>query len=571
MRNIVRARVAAAAIASLIGTGAVRGGMAGMEHQRPPIEAVFYNGRIHTMETALPVAEAVAVGAGRIVAVGDSEAILARAGKDAARYDLCGMNVLPGLIDAHTHFSGYAVGLEAIDLRGAASPQEIARIVSARAASMGRHEWVLGRGWDQNEWPDPSFPHRRDLDDAAGGRPVLLVRVCGHAALAGTAALERAGIGRDTPDPPGGRIGRDAAGEATGLLIDTAIDLVRALIPPPDRADKRRLFAAAARDCLAAGLTGVHEMGIGSETVSLYREMYAAGELPLRITAYYDGGAADLDSVLNAGPLLGAAGGRFSLVGVKYFADGSLGARSAALLEEYADDPGNTGLLVTEPERLRKLVHECHSRGFQAAIHAIGDRANRIVLDIFAGLPQEGPSADRRHRIEHAQIVSAPDIARFATLGVVPSMQFIHCTSDMAWAAARLGAARLGGAYAWRSLLEAGCRIAAGSDFPVEPLDPLPGIYAAVTRATAEGYPAGGWLPGQRLTAHEALRAFTLDAARAAHQEHDRGSIAAGKAADFIVVSTDILNAPPRGILETQVVLTVLGGEVVHRAAGAPF
>lgn len=561
---------AAAAIACALAANLGTGGAMNAQTGAPPVEAVFYNGTIYTLDDAHPRAEAVAVAGGRISAVGASARILALAGDGARRYDLGGRCVIPGLVDAHTHFSGYALSLASLDLVGTASLGEVARLVSEGAAAAGDGEWVTGRGWDQNDWDRSSFPHRRDIDPASAGHPVLLVRICGHAALANTAALEAAGIGPDTADPPGGRIVRDADGEATGLLLDEAIELVREIVPVKSRDEKRRLFVRAARNCLAAGLTGVHEMGIGAETAALYGELCGTEDLPLRITAYWGGEREDLDSLLAAGPAIDRDG-RFSIVGVKLYMDGSLGARSAALLEDYADDPGNRGILVTEPDSLRARVLACHRSGFQLAIHAIGDRANRLVLDIYGGLPDPGPGADRRHRIEHVQILDPADVGRFAALGVVPSMQFTHCTSDMPWAGDRLGTERLAGAYVWRSLIDAGCRIPGGSDFPVESIDPMLGIWAAVTRMRVDGTPPGGWSPSQRLSVEEAVRAFTADAAWAAHQEGERGTIAPGKLADLVVLSEDIMQGPPGTILRARVAATVVGGAVVHRGPGAPF
>ena len=534
-------------------------------------EAVFYNGRVYTLEEGAPVAEAVSVGGGRILAVGSSEAVLASAGPQAARYDLRGLAVIPGLVDAHAHFGGYAEGLARLDLVPAGSMPEIAGIVGAEAARLGPGEWITGRGWDQNDWPSPVFPKREDIDPVSRANPVLLVRVCGHAALANTAALEAAGIDPGTPDPPGGRIERNAEGDPTGILIDEAISLVREAVPALPRSRKKELLAEAAGRCLAAGLTGVHEMGVRSETARLYMEMYREEELPLRITAYYEGDADDIDSLLSAGPVRGFAGDMFSIIGVKLYADGSLGARSAALLEDYSDDPGNRGILVTDPDTLKARIARAHGHGFGTAVHAIGDRANRIVLDILEEVRGDMPARGFTDRIEHAQVIAPRDIPRFAAAGVIPSMQFVHCTSDMPWAEERLGAGRLSGAYAWRDLMDSGCRIPGGSDFPVESIDPLRGIYAAVTRMDGEGEPRGGWYPSQRLTVEEAVRAFTLDAARAACQDEDRGSISPGKLADLVVLSGDIFVVPVRAMRETGVVATVLGGEIVYRSGDAPF
>jgi predicted amidohydrolase YtcJ len=536
-----------------------------MPGERTDIEAVFYNGRIYTLDPDIEQTVAIAVGGGRIIDIGPSDELLAAAGTEVARYDIGGHAVLPGLTDAHAHFSGYALQLARLDLVSTGSIDEVAELVRNKVESAGVGVWIEGRGWDQNDWEDKSFPDRSNIDPVSSQNPVYLVRVCGHAALANSEALRLAGIDRTTPDPQGGVIERGEDGEPTGILIDNAKELVKSVIPVPSIEEKKHLFAEAARRCLAAGLTGVHEMGIDGETAAIYRDMYSDGELPFRITAYIDGDADDFEELLATGPYTGFAGDRFSIVGVKFYMDGSLGARSAALLEDYSDDPGNRGILVADPEELRQRIAEYQLMGYQSAIHAIGDRAVRIVLDIYESTP------DMRHRIEHAQVVSAADIARFSKLGVVPSMQFTHCTSDMPWAEDRLGPERIQGAYAWRSFLDTGCRVPGGSDFPVESIDPFLGIYAAVTRADRSGRPAGGWMPGQKLTVEEAVRAFTIDAAWAAGMDDTAGSLSPGKLADFIVISPDIMRSPPEAIPETKVLATILGGEIVHRAEDAPF
>jgi len=534
-------------------------------------EAVFYNGRIYTMNESDPFAKAVVVGGGRILFVGTSEEAVAFAGTGAKKFNLGGMTVIPGLVDAHAHFVGYAASRAALDLNGTLSVDQIRERLKAETAVAHRGRWITGRGWDQNDWEKKQFPDRSDLDRVSPENPVLLTRVCGHAAIANSMALEVAGIGADTPDPDGGKIERDASGEPTGILLDDAISLVRKVVPSPTPEEKKKLMIDAAQACLAAGLTGTHEMGIGSETAGIYRELYEAGELPFRITAYFDGDAADLDSVLAAGPVDDFAGGMFSLAGVKFYGDGSLGARSAAMLEDYSDDPGNRGIIVTDPDLLYEKVLTCHRSGFQVATHAIGDRANRTVLDIYEKVLGEVPGTGLRHRIEHAQIISPEDIGRFASLGVIPSMQFIHCTSDMPWVPDRVGDDRTRGAYAWRTLMDAGSRIPGGSDYPVEPIDPLLGIYAAVSRQSPDGTPAGGWAPEQRLTIEEAVRAYTLDAAWASGKEDERGSIEKGKLADLTILGTDIMKVDPGEIPGIEIIATVLAGKIEYRADGAPF
>jgi hypothetical protein len=530
------------------------------------VEAVYYNGKIRTMDPARPVVEAIAVAGGRIVETGSSRELLAGAAPGTRTIDLKGRAVIPGLTDAHAHFLGYAKLATRIDLVGTASLGEILEKVSAKVDSVGTGEWILGRGWDQNDWPDKSYPERLALDRIAPDNPVFLVRVCGHAAYVNSAALRAAGISRSTADPQGGKILRDARGEPTGILFDNAVELVSKTVPPLSRDEKKRLMIAAARRCLAAGLVGVHEMGIAAEDVSVYEELAASGAFPFRITAYLSSDDALIGPLLEAGPRAGLGDELFRIVGAKFYADGSLGARSAALIDDYSDDPGNRGILMQSPDSLFRLMLPWRERGFQTAVHAIGDGAVREVLDVYERHGAARPASDARPRVEHAQIVAAEDVERFARIGVIPSMQFIHCTSDMPWVEERIGAERAAGAYAWRSLVAAGSRIPGGSDFPVESIDPLLGIYAAVTRRNLEGLPPGGWRGAQRLTVAEAVGAFTIDAAYAAHAEAIAGSLTPGKLADFVVLSDDIFAADPNRIPAIRVLATALGGEIVYRS-----
>lgn len=528
------------------------------------MKTIFYNGKIYTMDEGIPMVEAMAVWGGIIQDVGSSEAVMELCGPDAVRIDLGGRAVIPGLVDAHAHFMGYAKQRERLELRDCSSVEDLLRMVAERAAAAGEGEWIIGRGWDQNKWKTRDYPTRSDLDEIAPGNPVYLVRVCGHAALTNSKALGIAGISAETPDPDGGKIFRDIDGEPTGVLLDEAKLLVSEVVPPLSKDKKKKLLVEAAGDCLSVGLVGVHDMGISGEDASIYGELYSEGVMPFRITAYYSHAAEDLDSLLDCGPSRELFGELFSVPGVKFYADGSLGARSAALLEDYTDDPGNRGLLVTDSGELYEKISICHRKGFQAAVHAIGDRANRLVLDIFEKVLSEYPEDDRRHRVEHAQVISPSDIPRFAAIGLIPSMQFTHCVSDMAWAGGRLGPGRLEGAYAWRSLLSAGCIIPGGSDFPVERINPFLGIRAAVTRTEPGESGTSGWMPEQCLTVQEAVKAFTVDAAYAAHQEDLRGSLAPGKLADFIVLSQDLMAAEKDSIGGTRVLATVLGGEIVY-------
>jgi predicted amidohydrolase YtcJ len=529
------------------------------------VESIFFNGAVYTMKEAMPRVEAIAVGDGRILAIGSSEELLAMAGPATERIDLGGRVVIPGLTDAHAHFVGYAEFLGTVDLIGTGSLSEVQERLRERLSEGTTGHWLLGRGWDQNDWADRGYPDRNALDEVSSDRPIYIKRICGHAAVANSEALRLAGVDEKTADPAGGRIARDTDGRPTGLLFDNAKKLVETAIPPITRDVKKGLMKKAARECLSMGLVGVHEMGIDAEDAALYEELFRAGELPLRITAYYDSEAEELERLLEKGPF-DRYGSRFSIVGVKFYADGSLGARSAALLDDYADDPGNRGILVTDQDSLYEGILECQSRGFQAAIHAIGDRGVRVALDVFARVREKHPKRDARHRIEHAQVVSPADMHRFAQLAVIPSMQFIHCTSDMPWAIDRLGPGRIETAYAWRSLLETGCRIPGGSDVPVESIDPFLGMYAAVTRKDAAGKPPGGWNGGQCLTVEEALRAFTVDAAYAVHRDGERGTISAGSLADFVVLSEDLLEIDPGAIPHVRVLMTVLAGEIVFQS-----
>jgi predicted amidohydrolase YtcJ len=426
----------------------------------------------------------------------------------------------------------------------------------------------LGRGWDQNDWPDRQFPTHAALTEAAADRPVFLTRICGHAGWANRAALELAGIGPDTPDPPGGRILRDEDGQPTGVLIDAAQGLVAGKIPPPGKEETAEALELAVAECPALGLTGVHDAGCGLQTLDLLRQLAAEGRLPLRVYAMLSGDDRKLlGEAFARGREVGLADHRLTIRAVKLFADGALGSRGAALLEPYADAPEESGLVILSGDRIAEVSKRALAAGFQVCTHAIGDRANRVALDAyqraFLALPH---AADPRFRIEHAQILDAQDVPRFAELGVIASVQSTHATSDMPWVHDRIGPDRAReGAYLWQTLLDAGARICNGSDAPVESLNPLFGIYAAITRQDHAGHPPGGWYPRQRLTRMRALESFTRDAAYAAFEENLKGSLEVGKLADLVVWSNDFLEVPPPEILTTRAEITVLGGEVVYR------
>ena len=533
-----------------------------------PADLILHNAIVHTLDPAAPRARALAARDGRIVFVGDDDGALALRGDGTRVLDLAGATVLPGLIDAHAHFLGLGKTLQSLDLVGTTSIEQVRERVQAACEGTVPGAWIYGRGWDQNDWSEARFPTADELPDC-GDRPVYLARVDGHAYWVNRAALARAGIDASTPDPEGGRIERDASGEPTGVLLDRAADLVREAVPDPAPQILRDRALLAQEACLRVGLTGVVDAGIDREGINAYHALAKEGQLRIRVYAMLDTEDPELlDAYLAGPPQVGLYDDHLTLRAVKLYADGALGSRGAALLADYSDDPGNAGLLVTDPARLEEVTRRALSAGWQVATHAIGDRANRTTLDAYERALATLPGGEYRLRIEHAQVVASEDIPRFVQMGVIPSMQPTHATSDMPWAGERLGAGRLAGAYAWRSFLNAGARLPLGSDFPVESPDPLWGIYAAVTRQDHAGEPRDGWLPGQRLTATEAVRGFTLDAAHASFEEDIKGSLVVGKLADAVVLSADPFAVTPAELLEIQVRMTVVGGEVVYEAGG---
>ncbi len=530
---------------------------------------VLHNARIYTVAAGQPTAEALAFEDGVLLAVGTEAEVLA-AYPEAARLDAGGRVVVPGLIDAHAHLMNLGASLLQADLAGTASKAEVVERLQRFATALPDSAWLTGRGWDQNDWPaadDGShpFPTAADLDAAFPERPVWLTRIDGHAGWANAAALRAAGIDPEAPAPPdpdGGAVLRDAEGHPTGVFVDNAEALVDAFVPSPSDVELQLRAERALEETARHGLTGVHEAGLDLATMALYRALIDAGRFPLRLYGMIGGAGPTLDYVCETRPLVDY-GGRLTVRSVKLYLDGALGSRGAALLEPYSDEPGNSGLLLTPPGVFQSLVSRAMWCGLQVNTHAIGDRANRIALDTYAAAVEKTGGGPGRHRIEHAQVLAPEDLPRFAALGVIASVQPTHATSDRPWAGDRLGAGRIGGAYAWRSLLDSGARLALGSDFPVEAVSPLLGFYAAVTRQDTDGYPEGGWDPKQRLTRDEALRGFTIDAAYAAFMEDTVGSLEPGKRADFVVLSRDIMTVPAPEIPGTAVVATYLDGEAV--------
>jgi predicted amidohydrolase YtcJ len=540
---------------------------------------VLRNVRAYTMDARQPEAAALAWRGDRLIAVGAADDVAAAAGAGARVIDGGGRTVVPGLIDSHIHFMSYADYLLRVDLDGVPSLETALERVAARTATASAGAWVRGRGWNNNLWSPTTFPTRHDLDRVTGDHPALLARKDGHSIWVNSAALALAGITRDTPDPPGGRIGRDAQGEPDGILYEgAAMESVYRLVPDESAAERRGAVLQALQNVTAAGLTGFHDCE-SPEAFAAFQELEAAGQLPLRVVMLL--ALPTLRESIAVGLRSGFGSTRLRVGPVKIFSDGSLGSQTAEMLAPFEGTTDNYGVGTISQPDLEAAILAASGAGIAVAVHAIGDAANRRVLDAFArarlvesgGVPPPG-GADGdgyarytlRHRIEHAQMVDPADWGRFRELGVIASMQPIHATSDME-AADRLWGARVGrGGYAWRSLQQAGARLAFGSDCPVETFDPLRGIHAAVTRQDKRNQPPGGWYPEERLPVADAVRAYTLDAAYAGGTDHLLGSLTPGKLADLVLLDRDILASDPQTIPQTEVTATVVGGEVVAGA-----
>ncbi len=532
-----------------------------------PADLVVTNARIYTVDDARPVVSAMAVRDGVVLFTGSAREALALRGSGTRVVDLGGRTVIPGMVDAHAHLLGLGQSLRNVDLVGARSYDEVIARVVAFAKGQPDGTWILGRGWDQNDWGDTRFPTHEALSRALPNHPVWLTRVDGHAGLANAAALRAAGVTAASADPSGGRIERTTTREPTGVFIDNAKSLVERAIPAPSREDTRRAISAAISESHRWGLVGLHDAGESRATIDLLEEMAKAGQLPFRLYVMVGDDSAAIAHYLARGPQSGLYGNHLWIRAFKLYADGALGSRGAALLEPYADDPNNRGLLLTAPAHIQDVARRALRAGFQVNTHAIGDRGNRVVLDAYDAALRATPTADHRFRVEHAQILNHDDIPRFAELGVIPSMQAVHQTSDMYWAGSRLGPGRLLGAYAWRSLLNTGVVVPNGSDFPVEAVNPLLSFHSAVSRQDAENWPVGGWMPEQRMTRDEALKAMTIWPAYAGFQEATMGSLSPGKLADFVVLDRDIMTVPERDILGTSVLATYIGGKAVYERA----
>jgi predicted amidohydrolase YtcJ len=523
---------------------------------------------VYTVNAAQPTAEAVAARGDRIVLVGSNQDALALRGDGTQVIDAQGAAVVPGLQDAHGHFTGLGASLQVLRLRGTTSYEQIVDMVRTRAASARAGEWIQGRSWDQNDWPVKDWPTHTALTAAAPNNPVYLTRVDGHAALVNKAAMDAAGITRATPDPPGGRLIRADDGMPTGVLIDSAEDLVTGKIPPVSGAQLEEQIKLADAEARKLGLTTVHDAGTDPTTVAAYRRLVDAGQIKTRLYVMLRGPLSILEPEFAKGPVVNYGGHRLSVRAIKIGADGALGSRGAALLEPYSDEATTSGFLTTPEQEIYRQTLAASRARFQTAIHAIGDRGNRVALDVFERVQREVPGArDLRMRIEHAQILDVTDIPRFARLNIIASMQSTHATSDMPWVPARIGPARTAeGAYVWQRLMKSGVVLANGSDFPVEEPNPMLGFYAAITRQDPAGQPAGGWMAEERMSRDEMLKSFTWNAAYAAYAEKDLGSIEVGKLADLVVLSRNVMTIEPQDILSTVARYTIIGGEVVHES-----
>lgn len=520
--------------------------------------------QVHTVDAARPAAEAIAICGETIARVGTTAEIRAladKAGPDARVLRAGGRLVVPGFNDAHVHLIDGANEIVGVDLRPAKSEAEMARMLREQAAKLPKGRWILGGYWDHEAWPGRALPTRQAIDAATPDHPVFVQRLDGHMALANSLAMQLAGVTRDAREPEGGTIVRDAKGEPTGVFKDNAMGLVSKAIPPDTLDEIMEKARAALKYAASLGVTSIQDMTASRLELQAYRELRDRRELTARIYSIQNYG----------GPMEGGRKGDdwIHTGGRKLFADGSMGSGTAAFFEPYADDPSTSGLLLQSPEELRKAIFAADAAGFQPVVHAIGDRANAIVLDAFERLAKERGVKDRRPRIEHAQVVRHEDKPRFTAAGVIASIQPSHCIDDMRWAERRIGRARTPISYNFKSFADAGARIAFGTDWYVEPLNPMLGLYAAVTRQFPDGTPDGGWFPEERITMAQAIEYYTLGAAYAEFAEGRKGSITEGKLADLVILSHDLFTIPPRRILETRPVLTIVGGRIVHGSEAA--
>ncbi|MGC2889708.1 MAG: amidohydrolase [Candidatus Acidiferrum sp.] len=534
--------------------------------QNEPHTTVYLHGRICTNDPADPWAEAMAIRNGKFRCVGKIDYVLLECGgtdPNSETIHLHGKFVMPGFNDAHVHLGSAGADMLSVRLNGVASVEEMQKRIADAVAHHKEGEWITGSGWDHTLWADKKFPNKQELDAVAPKNPVFLVHISGHVAVANSLALRHGEITKDTPNPPGGMIERDANGDTTGMLEeDSAMRLVSDRIPDLKIDQRRRGILMVLADAAKNGVTSAQDFSDWADFL-VYVQLKQEGKLTLRITEWLpfldsmnqledmraQGGTTD--PWLRTGPLKG-------------FLDGALGSRTAAMLAPYSDDPSTSGILTNDPDRFREMAIERDKAGFQINFHAIGDRANRAALDIFEAVAKANGPRDRRDRVEHAQVLSPEDLPRFAKLNVIASMQPSHETTDMRWAEQRLGPERSKGAYAWASLLKSGAHLAFGTDYDVEPISPMRGLYACVTRELPDGGPAGGWEPQEKISLQDCIRAYTSGSAYAQFEEGKKGELKAGEYADFIILSDDLTKIPPSQYTKVKVLQTVVGGRTVY-------
>lgn len=500
---------------------------------------------------------------GKVLEIGGDSLLNNHNGK---KIDVAGKTLLPGLIDAHGHVMGLGYQELQVNLMGIETLEETLDVIKQYAESNPDLEWIQGRGWNQTLWPENEFPTAKDLDKIVADRPVWLSRVDGHAGWGNSLAMRLGGISKDTPEVQGGKIIRDNNGNATGIFIDAAEGYIQSIVPEPTVLERSLALEKALKLMAKMGITSVHDAGIGVDTWEMYKQFADGEKLTTRIYSMISGTGDTFDELSTSGPIKSYADDLLALRSVKIYSDGALGSRGAAMIEEYSDDPGNYGLLFMNQNDMNAMVSKVVSKGFQANIHAIGDAGNRQVLDALEYAQKKYEAFDLRNRIEHAQIVSLDDIPRFAELNVIASMQPTHATSDKNMAEDRVGPIRIEGGYAWQKYLNQGTIVAAGSDFPVEHSNPFYGLYSAVTRMDHHGNPKGGWYPEEKMSRIEAFRAFTIDAAFAAHQEHVLGSLEVGKWADFIIIDKDYFEIDVAYIWKIKVLETWLAGKRTYQS-----
>ncbi|HEY4741284.1 MAG TPA: amidohydrolase [Candidatus Acidoferrales bacterium] len=555
-------------------------------------DLVLKNGDIYTGSVEHPRAQAIAIRGEWIISTGSDSEIAAFIGPKTRVIDLHGAFAMPGFNDAHVHLVGGGIAKLRLDLEGVRSITELQQRICERLKDFATGEWIVGRGWDHTLWADKKFPTRADLDEVSREHPMFFERVDGHVAVVNSRALDLAGLSRNSSDPPGGKFVRDpATGELTGMLEeDSAMDRVERLIPPITQAQRRKAIELALAELAQNGVTSIQDNSEaemfafyeefpdgksrdGSSVPAaprfndfrIYQTLEREGKLTARITEWlpFNAPVAALDEMRSDG---GTSSVWLKTGALKGFLDGSLGSRTAAMLAPYSDDPSTSGILRVDPEDLKRMAIERDKAGFQIALHAIGDRANRTGLDAFAAAREANGPRDRRDRIEHAQILSLDDLPRFAALGVIASMQPCHLLDDERWAESRIGPKRVKGAYAWKSLETSGAHLAFGTDFPVESVNPMRGLYACVTRELPEGGPAGGWEPQEKLPIATCIREYTTGAAYAQFEENRKGQLAPGMLADIAVFPTDITRLSPTDLLRTKTEMTIVGGRIVYES-----